>query len=167
MLSAPQPLAKHHQLDTFTSAEQSLDDWLKRRALANQHSDSSRTFVVAEGMAVVGYYCLAAGAIGRDDAPKTLQRNRPDPLPVMVLGRLAIDHNHQQKGIGTALLQDAMMRTLHAAEHAGFTALLVHAISEEARRFYLSRGFLPSPIQPMTLLLPLTTIRKGVAELGR
>lgn len=167
MLSAPAPLGAHHQLDTFTSGELSLDEWLRRRALANQHSDSSRTFVIAEGPIVVGYYCLAAGAIGREAAPKTLQRNRPDPLPVMVLGRLAIDQHHQQKGIGTALLRDAMLRTVHAAEHAGFSALLVHAISEDARRFYLSRGFLPSPIQPMTLCLPLSTLRKGMDSIDQ
>ena len=93
MLSAPEPLAERHQLDGFMSGGVSLDDWLKRRARANQLSDSSRTFVVADGEAVVGYYCLAAGAIGREDAPKALRRNRPDPIPVMVLGRLAI-HTH-------------------------------------------------------------------------
>lgn len=165
MLSVPKPLDETHRLDAFASGEATLDDWLRRRALANQHSDSSRTFVVADGDVVVGYYCLAAGAIGRDDAPKALRRNRPDPLPVMVLGRLAIDQRFQQKGMGTALLQDAMIRTLHAAEHAGFTALLVHAISEEAHRFYLSRGFLQSPLQPMTLCLPLATLRQAVGEL--
>lgn len=82
----------------------------------------------------------------------------------MVLGRLAIAESHQQQGIGTALLRDAMLRTAHAAEHAGFTALLVHAISEDARRFYLSRGFVQSPIQPMTLGLAMSPLRKGLAE---
>jgi GNAT superfamily N-acetyltransferase len=164
MLSKPQPLTDDHQLDGFTSGEPSLDEWLKRRARANQASDSSRTFVVAEEGAVIGYYCLAAGAIGRDDAPKTLQRNRPDPLPVMVLGRLAIHQRHQQKGLGTALLKDAIIRTLHAAEHVGVSALLVHALSEEAKRFYLSRGFIESPLQAMTLCLPLTTARHAYAE---
>ena len=164
MLSAPEPLAERHQLDGFTSGEVSLDDWLKRRARANQLSDSSRTFVVADGEAVVGYYCLAAGAIGREDAPKALRRNRPDPIPVMVLGRLAIHTHHQQKGIGTALLRDAITRTLHAAEHVGVSALLVHALSEDARRFYLSRGFIECPLQPMTLCLPLATARQAYAE---
>ena len=163
MLSAPQPLADSHQLDAFACGEPSLDEWLKRRARANQISDASRTFVVADGAAVVGYYCLAAGAVGRDAAPKALRRNRPDPLPVVVLGRLAIHSAHQQQGIGTALLRDAIVRTLRAADQAGVTALLVHALSEDARRFYLSRGFLESPIQPMTLCLPLATARAAVS----
>jgi GNAT superfamily N-acetyltransferase len=164
MLSAPAPLSERHQLDAFISGEPPLDEWLKRRARANQLSDSSRTFVVCDDAAVVGYYCLAAGAIGRDDAPKALQRNRPDPIPVMVLGRLAIHQDHQQRGIGTALLQDAILRTLQTAEHVGITALLVHAISESARRFYLSRGFIESALQPMTLCLPLATVRRSLAE---
>lgn len=164
MLSAPAPLADPHQLDGFFCGEASLDDWLKRRARANQANDASRTFVIADGPAVVGYYCLAAGGIGRDAAPKSLRRNRPDPIPVMVLGRLAIHQDHQQKGIGTALLRDAIARTVQVAEHAGMTALLVHAISENARRYYLSRGFLASPLQAMTLCLPLATARRGFSE---
>lgn len=164
MLSAPEPLSERHRLAAFTSGEASLDDWLKRRARPNQLSDSSRTFVVADEDEVVGCYCLAAGAIGRDDAPKALRRNRPDPIPVMVLGRLAIHTDHQQKGIGTALLRDAITRTLHAAEHVGVSALLVHALSEEAKRFYLSRGFIESPLRPMTLCLPLSTARRAYAE---
>jgi GNAT superfamily N-acetyltransferase len=82
----------------------------------------------------------------------------------MVLGRLAIHQDHQQRGIGTALLQDAILRTLQTAEQIGVTALLVHAISESARRFYLSRGFIESPLQPMTLCLPLATARRTLAE---
>lgn len=164
MPAAPEPLSEHHRLDDFTSGEATLDDWLKRRARANQFSDASRTFVIAKGQDVVGYYCLAAGAIGRDDAPKGLRRNRPDPIPVIILGRLAIHVDCQQKGVGTALLRDAIGRTLHAAEFVGASALLVHALSENARRFYLSRGFIDSPLQPMTLCLPLATARKAVAE---
>lgn len=164
MLAGPAALADCHQLDSFACGEPSLDDWLKRRARANQINDASRTFVVAEGVEVIGYYCLAAGAIDRDAAPKSLRRNRPDPIPVMVLGRLAIHQAHQQKGIGTALLRDAIARTLQVAEQAGMTALLVHAISESARRYYLSRGFLESPLRPMTLCLPLVTARQGFAE---
>lgn len=164
MLSAPEALSERHQLDNFSSGEVSLDEWLKRRARANQLSDSSRTFVVADGDAVIGYYCLAAGAIGRDDAPRALRRNRPDPIPVMVLGRLAIHSDHQQKGIGTALLRDAITRTLLAAEHVGVSALLVHALSLDAKRFYLSRGFIESPLQPMTLCLPLALARQAVTE---
>ena len=90
MISAPQPLSEAHQVANFDCGEPSLDDWLKRRAAKNQANGSSRTYVVCDGEAVIGYYCLAAGAIGHSDAPSPMTRNRPDPIPVLVLGRLAI-----------------------------------------------------------------------------
>ena len=163
-LSAPQPLSDQHRLADFDSGEPSLDDWLKRRAARNQANGASRSYVVCEGNAVIGYYCLAAGAIGHAEAPSTLKRNRPDPIPVLVLGRLAIHKDQHQKGIGTALLNDAIRRAIQAADIAGITALLVQAISEQARRFYLSRGFVESPIQPMTLCLMLATVRQALRE---
>ena len=163
-LSAPQPLSVQHKLADFESGEPSLDDWLKRRAARNQANGSSRTYVVCEGDAVIGYYCLAAGAIGHAEAPSSLKRNRPDPIPVLVLGRLAIHKDQHQKGIGTALLNDAIRRAIQAADIAGITALLVQAISEQARRFYLSRGFVESPIKPMTLCLILATVRQALRE---
>ena len=167
MLSAPQPLADHHQLADFDSGEPSLDDWLKRRAARNQANGSSRTYVVCNGPAlgrVIGYYCLAAGAIGHAEAPSTLKRNRPDPVPVLVLGRLAIHKDYHQQGIGTALLNDAIRRAMQAADIAGVTALLVHALSEQARRFYRSRGFVESPVKPMTLCLMLATVGQALRE---
>lgn len=164
MVSAPQPLTERHQLANFDCSEPSLDDWLRRRAAKNQANGSSRTYVVCEGEAVIGYYCLAAGAIGHADAPSTMTRNRPDPVPVLVLGRLAIHKDHHQKGIGTALLNDAIRRAIQAADIAGVTALLVHAISEQARRFYLSRGFIESPLKPMTLCLMLATVEQALRE---
>lgn len=164
MISAPEPLNEHHQLADFDSGEASLDNWLKQRALKNQVNDSSRTYVICEGQAVIGYYCLAAGAIGHAESPSTMRRNRPDPIPVLVLGRLAIHKEHQQKGIGTALLRDAILRTLQASEIAGITALLVHALSEQAKRFYRSRGFIESPVQPMTLCLMLATAEQVLRD---
>jgi GNAT superfamily N-acetyltransferase len=164
MISAPQPLQGHHELADFDSGEPSLDDWLKRRAAKNQANGSSRTYVVCEQDTVIGYYCLAAGAIGHADAPATLKRNRPDPVPVLMLGRLAIHKDHHQRGIGTALLNDAIRRALQAATIAGVTALLVHALSEQAKRFYLSRGFVESPVKPMTLCLMLATVDQALRE---
>lgn len=164
MISAPQPLGAHHQLADFDCGEPSLDDWLKRRAAKNQANGSSRTYVVCEQGRVIGYYCLAAGAIGHAEAPATMKRNRPDPVPVLMLGRLAIHKNHHQMGIGTALLNDAIRRAIEAAEIAGVTALLVHAISEQAKRFYLSRGFIESPVKPMTLCLMLATVEQALRK---
>ena len=164
MISAPQALADHHLVDAFECGEPSLDDWLKRRATGNQASGASRTYVVCVDEAVVGYCCLAAGALGHADAPGALRRNRPDPIPVMVLGRLAIHKEHHQAGLGTALLRDALRRTLQAAGIAGVAALLVHAISEDAKRFYKSRGFVESPVKPMTMCLILESARKALSE---
>jgi GNAT superfamily N-acetyltransferase len=164
-MRAPQPLAAHHLFGAFTCGEPSLDDWLYRRALKNQDSGSSRTYVIVEDDAVIAYYCLAAGAVSHAQAPSGLKRNRPDPIPVIVLGRLAIHSSHQQKGLGTALVRDALLRTLQAADVAGVAAIVVHAISQEAHRFYLSRGFIESPIDPMTLCLPLPVLRLGLKEI--
>jgi GNAT superfamily N-acetyltransferase len=164
VISAPQPLGNHHRLADFECGETSLDDWLKRRAAKNQANGSSRTYVVCEHDTVIGYYCLAAGAIGHADAPASMKRNRPDPVPVLMLGRLAIQKDHHQKGIGTALLNDAIRRAIEAANIAGVTALLVHAISEQAKRFYLSRGFIESPVKPMTLCLMLATVDRALRE---
>ena len=165
-MKAPQPLAAGHRLDTFDSGEPSLDDWLRRRALRNQDNGSSRTYVVCdETDSVIGYYCLSAGAIGHAEAPGNLKRNRPDPIPVIVLGRLAIHNAQHQQGLGSALLRDAIFRTLQAAEVAGVAALLVHALSEPAKRFYRSRGFVESPIQPMTLCLPLSIVHATLGDI--
>ncbi len=110
MLSAPTPLGEAHDFDLFQSGNDTLDDWLRRRAHANQASGASRTYVIAEEWRVVGYYCLASGALDLADAPSSVRRNMPDPIPMAVLGRLAIDRDWQGKGLGAALLQDAVLR---------------------------------------------------------
>ena len=137
-----------------------LDEWLKRRALANQGSGASRTFVVAnEAMRVLGYYALAAGGVAHNHAGRALRQNMPDPIPVMVLGRLAVDTSAQSNRLGVALLQDAVRRCLMVAQHTGVRALLVHALDENARGFYEHHGFKPSPAHPLTLMLPLANVR--------
>jgi GNAT superfamily N-acetyltransferase len=161
-ISAPVPLGAEHDLDAFDCGVPALDEWLKQRARKNEVAGASRTYVVCVQNTVIGYYCLAAGAIAHPEAPKALRRNMPDPIPVMVLGRLAIDRHYQNRGIGRALLRDAVLHALEAAEIAGVKALLVHAISEEAKRFYFSRGFVESPVQPMTLSLTMEKARKAI-----
>lgn len=126
-----------------------------QRARPNQVSGASRTYVAAEGQKVVGYYCLASGALALNEAPGKLKRNMPDPIPMSILGRLAIDRTWRGKGLGVALLQDAVIRTSEAADILGIRGLLVHAISEEAKAFYERFGFVSSPTQPMTLILSL------------
>ena len=155
MLSFPILLATDHQLDGFACGVDSLDDWLKKRAYQNQLSGASRTYVVLEEEKVVGYYCLASGALELSDAPTQVRRNMPNPIPVAILGRLAIDKSFQKKGLGVALLQDATVRTIQAGGILGIRGLLAHALSIEAKSFYEHHGFIASPTQPMTLILPL------------
>jgi GNAT superfamily N-acetyltransferase len=155
MLSSPALLATDHQLDDFACGVDSLDDWLKRRAHPNQVSGASRTYVVSEGKKVVGYYCLASGALELNDASASVSRNMPDPVPVAILGRLAVDKSCQGRGLGVALLQDAVGRTAQAGGILGIRGLLVHALSIEVKAFYEHHGFVASPTQPMTLILSL------------
>ena len=155
-LSVPQSLAATHLLDGFNCGEPSLDDWLKRRALTNHLNGASRTFVVVNpDQCVLGYYALAAGAVAHQDATSAVRRNIPDPVPVMVLARLAVDARIQGIKLGAALLQDAVTRVRSVAENAGVRALLVHALNERAKQFYEYYGFRASPVDSMTLMLPL------------
>jgi GNAT superfamily N-acetyltransferase len=158
-LSAPQPLGTHHRLTEFDCGEPSLDDWLRRRALTNHLSGASRTFVVTDLDGVVrGYYALAAGALAHEMATSAVRRNMPDPLPVMVLARLAVDRRAQGGRVGAALLQDAVLRSQGVARNAGVRALLVHALHERAWQFYAHYGFQASPVHPMTLMLRLSPL---------
>jgi GNAT superfamily N-acetyltransferase len=153
---APVPLTAEHDTSAFSCRHESLNTWLAKRALANAASGASRTYVVAsEGRRVVGYYALAAGSVAAQSAPGRLRRNMPDPLPVIVLGRLAVDSAWAGRGIGNGLLKDAALRSLQAAEVIGARALLCHAIDAEAKAFYLKHGFSESPLDPMTVLLGL------------
>lgn len=159
-LGPPEPLAASHRLDDFECGEAALDDWLKRRALSNQSSGASRSFVVTdEGGHVRGYYAMAAGAVSHYLATSGVRRNMPDPVPVMVLARLAVDRRAQGLHLGAALLQDAVNRAVAVAQNAGVRALLVHALDEKARHFYEHYGFQPSPTHPMTLMLRLSSAR--------
>ena len=154
-LSAPVPLAETHELADFASGVASLDDWLKRRARGNQASGASRTFVVAADRRVVAYYAIASGGISVDSALGRFRRNMPNPVPVVLLGRLAIDRGWQGRGLGRALFRDCAGRVLQAADTIGIRGIVVHAISEEAKAFYLALGFEVSPLDPMMLMVTL------------
>ena len=162
-IGAPEKLSAGHDLSGFDSGEPVLDDWLRRRAEQNEASGASRTYVVCIGKRVVGYYTLAVGAITHAEAPGRIRRNMPDPVPVMVLGRLAIDGAFHGRGLGTGLLRDAILRTRQAAEIAGIRAILVHAMSETAKRFYEKWGFVASPIDPLTVMITVAEAAKILA----
>ncbi|MEA3014308.1 MAG: hypothetical protein QOD42_2853 [Sphingomonadales bacterium] len=161
-LAAPAPLSDNHNLETFNSGVASLDDWLKKRARANQAGGASRTYLVTDGDEVAAYYSLASGSVSAVEAPGRVRRNMPDPVPVVVLGRLAVDRRFQGKGLGRALVRDAAKRVLSAGEMIGIRALLVHAVSDEAKAFYEALGFLQSPSHSMTLMIPLQDLRSNL-----
>jgi GNAT superfamily N-acetyltransferase len=146
-------------LDEFDCGEATLDDWLRRRARANQSSGASRTFVVADQDGrVCGYYAMAAGAVAHQLATSNVRRNMPGPVPVLVL-RLAVDRRAQGRSLGASLLQDAVNRAVAVSQNAGVRALLVHVLHERAKQFYEHYGFQPSPAHPMTLMLRLSGVK--------
>ena len=155
----PEPLFAHHPVANFDCGISSLDDWLKQRALNNQNSGATRTFVICTEERVVGYYALAAGSINPQAVRGNFRRNMPDPIPVVILARLAIDRSCQGRGLGRALFRDAAMRVAAAADTIGIRGIVVHAISPVARDFYLALGFDPSPLEPMTLAIALKDVR--------
>lgn len=154
-LTPPASLTASHALAEFDCGVPAMNDWLRRRALPNETLGASRTFVVCQDARVVGFYALATGSVNREEATGGIRRKMPEPIPVMVLGRLAIDVGWQKRGIGTGLLKDAVLRTLAVSKQAGIRALVAHALSEDAKEFYLRHGFQESPLQPMTLMLSL------------
>jgi GNAT superfamily N-acetyltransferase len=158
-LQAPRPLGPDHDIASFDCGVVSLNHWLARRAAANQVSGASRTFVVCEGPKVVGYCALASSAVMPAAAPGRFRRNMPDPVPVVVLGRLAVARSHHGQGLGRALFQDAALRVVRAADVIGIRGLVVHALSDEARDFYLRLGLEESPLDPMTLMVTLADLR--------
>jgi len=159
-LTWPEKLSAQHELSDFDSGEPVLDDWLRRRAAQNEAAGASRTYIVCAGKKVAGYYSLAVGAAAHARSPGRVKRNMPDPIPVMILARLAVDKSFQGQGVGAGLLRDAIFRTVQAGEIAGIRALLVHAISERAKRFYEGYGFIPSPMDPLTLMITLAEAQK-------
>jgi GNAT superfamily N-acetyltransferase len=160
--SAPEQLRADHRTDAFDCGCPALDDWLRKRALANQKQGASRTYVITDGLRVVGYYALAAGDIRAEAAIGRFRRNIPNPIPVALLGRLAVDRTLQGKGLGRGLFRDGAKRILHAADTLGIRGVIVHALSDDAKAFYLALGFDPSPAEPMTLMITLADLQASL-----
>lgn len=159
-LNAPTLLTADHQVGDFDSGKPGLDDWLKRRALKNQIEGASRTYVVAsDDGSVQAYYALAAGSIMPAEATGAVRRNMPSPVPVVILARLAVEKTRQGKGIGPALLKDALLRTVQAADTIGVRAMLIHALDDDAAAFYEKYGFARSPMDDLVLMLPLKAVK--------
>lgn len=164
VITAPVLLGPDHDIQPFDCGKPTLNDWLKKRAVKAQRIGSSaRTYVVCSPAAqVIGYYALATGSVNREDVPGKVKKNMPNPIPVVLLGRLAIDQSFKGQGIGVGLLKDALMRVLNAAEQIGVRAVLVHALDETARNFYLKHGFYESPTNELTLMITVEEIMRTI-----
>lgn len=156
----PRPLSPDIDLSTFDCGEEQLNIWLKQRALANDRDGAARTFVSMLDDRVTGYYALTVGSVSHIDAPGNLRRNMPDPVPIALLARLAVDRSTQGTGTGGGLLRDAVLRTLAGAETFGIRGMMIHALSHSARAFYEHFGFIRSPTNDMTLMATLQNLRK-------
>lgn len=154
-LCAPVLLTDSHEVETFSCGIDTLDNWLKCRAIKNQKTGASRTFVVCENRRVVAYYALASSAVAIVEASGRFRRNMPDPVPVVILGRLAVDRFFQGRGFGRALVRDAGHRVIQAADIIGIRGIVVQAVSLQAKSFYTHVGFDASPLDPMTLMITL------------
>jgi GNAT superfamily N-acetyltransferase len=163
----PQPefiiegLTKDHNLSSFDCGTTSLNEWLQRFAWQNRQADAAKVYVAhRRDDVVVGYHSLTASSVRRDDAPARVAKGLANhPIGVALLGRLAVDRGQKGRGLGGALLLDALMRTAQAADTIGIRALLVHAIDEDAKRFYLHFNFEPAPVDPMHLMLLMKDLR--------
>jgi GNAT superfamily N-acetyltransferase len=160
-LSPPQAISAEDDLTQFDCGNELLNDWLRELALRSE-GVSARTYVVKDHKRVVGYYCLATGGVRREGVPRKIRQGLPNPVPVMVVGRLAVDRDYQRRGIGAGLLKDALSRTLQVSKQVGVRAVLVHAIDDEAKALYAALGFIEFPVGTRTLYLPVETIAKAL-----
>jgi GNAT superfamily N-acetyltransferase len=162
MILQPEPINEQHNIQGFNSGEESLDVWFKTKAIKNQKANASRTYVASDNERVIAYYVLASSSVDGSSATGRFKRNMPNPVPVVILGRLAIDLAYQNKGIGRALVRDAGFRVIQAAETIGIRGLLVQAISTKAIDFYTKLGFDSSLIDPMTLMVTLDDLKTAI-----
>ena len=163
-MQPPSPVSEADSLAGFDSGSPVLDSWLTGRALRNEAEGASRTYVVRDAGRVVAYYSLATGSVQRAQTPGRVRRDMPEPIPVMVLGRLAVARSHQGRGLARALVHDAVLRTLKASRIAGIRVLLVHALDRKAGEFYSRLGFTRSPINPLLFMLPLADAQAYIGD---
>lgn len=157
-ITLPVPLDPTHIVEGFDCGKPPLNEWLRYHARKSE-GRGARTFVVCVERRIVGFYAMCAGAVEHDGAPKNIARNMPDPIPVFVLGRLAVDQAYQHsRGFGPGLLKDALKRAVYASKEIGSRAVIVHAIDNEARGFYLHYKFKPFPTDERTLYMPVSHI---------
>jgi GNAT superfamily N-acetyltransferase len=164
-LKKPEPLNAVHDVSTFNCGHQELDDWVKKYAHQARANGSANTFIVCDNNQVVGYYSLTVGEVRNDEVSEQISKGMGKyPIPVVILARLAVQSSHQGLGVGKGMLKAAILGAIIIAEHAAVRALLVHAIDDEAYKFYLKFGFEPSPIRTNQLVLLLKDARKKITQ---
>lgn len=165
-LSAPVPLAEHHDLDEFNCSESSLNEWLKKRARSNAAGGASQVFVCSDDndKKILAYYSLSASSVIHAELPGRVRRNMPDPLPVVLLGRLAVDMSLEGKGVGQSLFKDAAHRVNQAADLIGVAAIIVHPISEKAHAFWVKRGFVDCPGEQRMMVVTMKDVRAVIGH---
>jgi GNAT superfamily N-acetyltransferase len=156
---APAPLTSRHDASRFDCGKEPLNDWIRNTALRAE-GKSARFFVATQRHTVIGFYCISAGAVRHDGAPRKLPKNMPNPTPVVIMGRLAVDKAFQGMGLGRALLKDALLRITKASELVGARAVLVHAVDQDAVPFYANYNFRSFPVGNQSLFLPIDDIVK-------
>ncbi|MYH31740.1 MAG: GNAT family N-acetyltransferase [Acidobacteria bacterium] len=162
-MTAPEPISERHDVSRFDSGTDSLDTWLQRKARLNEAKGGARTYVVCDGDRVIAFYSLAASSVERQRVPSRVGRSMPEPIPVILLGQLAVDTGHRGRGLGAHLLVDAAKRALAAADVIGARALVVQALDDEARGFYEQFGFRRfSDREPLMLILRIAELRAAL-----
>jgi GNAT superfamily N-acetyltransferase len=161
-LSSPVPIERQHDATSFDCGEESLNEYIKKYALLNHQNRSARTYVAMIGTKLAGYYTLANGSVGRNEAPPRIAQGLGNhPVPVMLLARLAVDAAEKGKGLGPGLLKDAVLRAFQASELVGSRAVVTHAKNEAAKTFYQRFGFVPSPLNELHLYLLMKDVRRA------
>ncbi|HYM75097.1 MAG TPA: GNAT family N-acetyltransferase [Candidatus Dormibacteraeota bacterium] len=165
-LSKVESISHSHDVSRFDSGtHESLNDWLKRFALLNQKNESARTYVVHRNRSVVGYYSISAGSVSLEEAPARIAKGLArHPIPVILPARLAVDKDEKGTGLGKALLKDALRRIAQAADIVGARAVLVHAIDNQAKKFYEHFDFEPSPVHELQLMLLMKDLRNALED---
>lgn len=165
----PRAIARDDAFVSFDCGEPSLNEWLRSRALKNEQTGASRTFVTAEADTgkVAGYYCLSAGALAPEDAPGRVRRNMPAPIPIILIGRLAVDERFKGHGLGASLLQDAVLKGIEASRILGARTFIVDALNDDAERFYRKFGFeLMPPASKRAMFLLVADAETTIATLA-
>lgn len=165
ILESPRKLTHEDDRSAFDSGAPELDDWLKRFAWQNQRANNAVTYVTVRDGVVLGYYAIAMAAVAAADLPDELKKARPRQTPCVLLARLAVDRSAQEKGVGAALLRDAIETAYRASESVAAAALLIHCRDDVASAFYLANGdFVASPVDPLHLFLPMREIARRLTS---